>query len=178
MKEGEANVNRIILKSTITHKGGYLMNKKIKLLLSVLTIMAFSFTLTFSAFAADENLPTKIGIGIDTSIDDAGIMPTYVAVCPSAPSGKHYMDPKGTGAAYDVRNNNKLKFRGQAGQCRYCKLVLITQYNAFLPSTPYWGEYALWNPNYEVGTGVVMYTNEFGVSYNKNDEICKGFYFR
>ena len=28
MKEGEANVNRIVLKSTITHKGGYLMNKK------------------------------------------------------------------------------------------------------------------------------------------------------
>ena len=70
------------------------MNKKIKLLLSVLTVMAFSFTLTFSALAADENLPTKIGIGIDTSIDDAGIMPTYVAVCPSAPRGQHYMDPK------------------------------------------------------------------------------------
>ncbi len=35
------------------------------------------------------------------------------------------MYPKGTGAAYDVNNNNKLKFKGQAGQCKYCKLVLI-----------------------------------------------------
>lgn len=150
------------------------MKNKMKVLLMILGISIVSFMESSSAMAAEE--PSVIGIGFQ-EVNNV-VEPRYVVACSDSSNGKHYMDPKGTGAAYDVTNNNKLKFRGQAGQCRYCKLVLITEYNPFLPATPYWGQYALWNPGYEVGTGVVMYTNEFGVSYNKNDSICTGFYFR
>ena len=154
------------------------MNNKLKVIATVLALSMITLTKSDQVFAAEEIDPSIIGIGIDEQDNENNIIPRYVVACSDSSNGKHYMYPKGTGAAYDVNNNNKLKFKGQAGQCKYCKLVLITEYNPFLPSTPYWGQYVLWNPGYEVETGGVMYTNEFGESYNKSDYICTGFYIR
>lgn len=114
---------------------------------------------------------TEIGIGID----DSKIQPRYIVSCSHA-SGKHLMDGRGTGHAYKgSKQNSTFQFAGQASQCRYCHLVLITQNNPFFGQP--WGRYAYWNPAYEVGGIIYMYTNSFGTSNTHNDPFVLGFRF-
>lgn len=40
------------------------------------------------------------------------------------------------------------------------------------------GNYALWNPGYDVSTGVVMWTNDFGYSGSKLNDFEQGFSFK
>lgn len=89
------------------------------------------------------------------------------------------MAGKGSGIAYKgAYPSETIGLRGYASQCVNCKLVLISQYNRFFPSTTCMGNYALWNPGYDVSTGVVMWTNDFGYSGSKLNDFEQGFSFK
>lgn len=151
--------------------------KKITALLMSLTLVLAS---AVSVGAADNKAflekATKIGLGIDEN-ETGKIQPKYVPTC-SSPSGKHLMKGRGPGwAYYGAAPSNDLRLKGQAAQCSYCHVVVITENNLFLnPSLP-WGKYAMWNPGYQVGNGVVMYTTSFGNITSKNDPFALGFVF-
>ena len=150
-----------------------------KILVVVVSFMMVLGT-TFGISAAEQkefsNDVTMIGLGID-NIQSNKIKRRYIPSCPD-PSGIHLMKGRGPGwAYYGYAPSNDLRLKGQASQCANCHLVLITENKLFLnPSLP-WGKYALWNPGYQVGNGVVMYTKSFGEINSKNDPFARGFVF-
>lgn len=86
------------------------------------------------------------------------------------------MRGRGTGWAYYGSASSKdLRLTGQASQCEHRHLVLIAQNNPFWGGTTCWENYALWNPGYSVGNGVVMYTTTFGYKGTNNDPFVQGF---
>ncbi|MEZ3486723.1 MAG: hypothetical protein K1W22_09085 [Lachnospiraceae bacterium] len=148
--------------------------RKFRITIVFCFLLALQITSTLSVNAADAEteVPTKIGLGIDSKLQ-----PRYQVTCPD-PSGRHLMRGRGTGwAYYGSYPSNDLRLTGQASQCEHCHLVLITQNNPFWGGTTCWGNYALWNPGYSVGNGVVMYTTTFGYKGTNNDPFVKGFTF-
>ena len=118
----------------------------------------------------------KIGLGIDE--EKEVIVPHYTVACPNSGSGKHIMAGKGWGIAYKGSYPSKtVGLEGYASQCKNCYLVLIAENNRFFPSVTCMGKYALWNPGYEVSTGVAMWTNDYGYSASKTSDFEQGFFF-
>lgn len=148
--------------------------KKMKILLALAMSLSLMLGSILTVNAADEQI-TEIGIGIDDS--EPKIEPRYIASCPNG--SYHLMRGRGTGwVYYGAYPSKDLRFTGQAGQCDNCKLVVITETNQFLyPSLP-WGKYATWNPGYEVGIGVKMYTKSIGTINKVNDPFALGFIWK
>lgn len=154
------------------------MSKKITMIGIVCLAFLFVAIINTNVVNAEEETTTKIGLGIDSEeIGLPEIDTKYIPSCPH-PSGRHYMTGRGTGwAYYGAAPSTDLRLTGQASQCENCNVVLITENNLFLnPSLP-WGKYAMWNPGYKVGNGVVMYTTSFGEINTKNDPFALGFEF-
>lgn len=155
------------------------MKKKKNYFILISLMFLFSCTLSVTASDKKENISddvTSIGLGIDD--DQLNIIkPKYIPSCPDS-SGKHLMKGRGKGwAYYGAAPSKDLRLTGQAAQCSNCHVVVITENNLFLnPSLP-WGKYAMWNPGYKVGNGVVMYTKSFGKITKKNDPFALGFVF-
>ncbi len=145
--------------------------KKLKILLALVISLSLILGSILSVNAADEQI-TEIGIGIDDSVPK--IEPKYISSCPNG--SYHLMRGKGSGwVYYGAYPSKDLRLTGQAGQCENCKVVVITETNQFLyPSLP-WGKYATWNPGYEVGIGVIMYTKSIGTITTVNDPFALGF---
>lgn len=141
------------------------MSKKLKSIVALCLTVIMTLSVPFT-------------VGASENTDETKIQPRYTVSCTHA-SGKHLMDAKGKGMAYyGSAPSTDLRLTGQASQCRYCHLVLVTQYNPFYGSTTCWGDYATWNPGYSISSGtVVVYTTHFGYSGSNSDAYVQGFTF-
>lgn len=133
--------------------------------------MLFTSLAYTTAFADNSIASTEIA---DESTEDTALR--YVP-CPVG-SGKHQMLSRGFGTLYQGPPNNcTLVFRlGQATQCMYCKLVLVSEYDHRGGKL---GRYAFDSPGYDINlNGCVMYKNASDIKYNSNvwtDPVFAGF---
>ncbi len=157
-----------------------MMKKKYRFLSFSIILLALTMQIVFPyevvAAPLGNEPATKIGLGIDE--EEGTIVPYYTVACPKSGSGKHIMAGKGWGVAYKGAYPSKtVGLEGFASQCKHCYLVLIAENNRFFPSVTGMGRYALWNPGYEVATGVAMWTNDYGYSASKTSDFEQGFFF-
>lgn len=146
---------------------------KISFIIIVMTLL-FTLILTMPAFAHDLDVDCKDmndGIPLFSDVIGLGIndvtQPRVVAACPSSYNGKHHMLGRGFGMAYYGSANNhgsQPQVQGAANQCIYCYHTIISEYNPRAVSLL--GNYAEYNPGYQVGVNVIMYTTTFG--YNSS----------
>mgnify|MGYP000069558866 FL=1 len=142
------------------------MKKMLKRMSMLVVAMAVLMTMVLPAFANPLNVSTE---------ENEEIEMKYVVSCPSG--GKHQMQGRGMGFVYyGSAGSTDLRISGTASQCSFCDLVLVTAGNPFIVGST-WGDYATWNPGYQVGTNVVMYTNYIGHSDSNNDPYVQGFQF-
>ena len=139
------------------------MKKMLKRMSMLVVAMAVLMTMVLPAFANPLNVSTE------------EIEMKYIVSCPAG--GKHQMQGRGMGFAYyGSAGSTDLRISGTASQCSFCDLVLVTAGNPFIVGST-WGDYATWNPGYQVGTNVVMYTNHIGHSDSNTDPYVQGFQF-
>lgn len=149
--------------------------KKMFTAIAIMVMLGMMLSITVLGMEDLEHLTVNvIGLGVDEIPD---VQPQYISTCPGG--AKHQMYGKGLGHAYyGYEGNAELRISGGATtQCSYCDLVLITENNPYITGAV-WGDYALWNPGYQISSGVTrMYTYDFGNSTNNNDDFVKGFNF-
>lgn len=142
------------------------MKKMLKRMSMLVVAMAVLMTMVLPAFANPLNVSTE---------ENEEIEMKYIVSCPAG--WKHQMQGRGMGFAYyGSAGSTDLRISGTASQCSFCDLVLVTAGNPFIVGST-WGDYATWNPGYQVGTNVVMYTNHIGHSDSNTDPYVQGFQF-
>lgn len=143
------------------------MKKKIALILAIISLISL---LPVSHVFAQQ---PEVSYPIEGEIDER-----YIVSCPSG--DKHFMEGRGEGRAYEgaYGENPVLRIAGQASQCRYCNLVLITENNPFQAFVETWGLYTTWSSNDPVPVGIVnVYTDAFLYNDDPADPYVQGFEF-
>lgn len=126
-------------------------------------------------------LVSTLVVSAQETNDERPIMPLYEVTCSGG--GKHLMDPLGVAHVVSGTISNpgtKLISYGQGSQCRYCYLVLVSQYNPWNYYFRYVGNYDFWNPGYPVTGTVVTIVNGSIDNFTGNmssDNFWAGFTF-
>lgn len=127
-------------------------------------------------------LTSSINVFAETnhSHADNGVEPRAQLTCPSG--GKHNMAPIGVGYVYGgpMSKPGPKLIAGQTSQCRYCQLVVITEYNPFHYYYTAPGKFAFWNPGYNVSGLVEMFSASVDSFYGQasSDPFWQGFEFK
>ena len=139
---------------------------EMKRLLSKLMLLVMVFTMFTSAS----------NIYAARSDADALSETRAVAGCPDSSDGKHHMKSRGSCRAINVNTGEILD--GMGGQCRYCNMLIVTQYNLFLYPSQGMGKYTTRDAWGYVGDGFTIEVNSISYNSSHTNAVGKSFVWK